>query len=335
MEPTDNQSNTRRERVTRRLFLGAAAGATSVLAADEEAAGQGTSGGAKRTRQAYRVRVDTAQLERDAFQPNQTPNGDEEKFASKIGNFSKGLPHNALGEVDLNAYEIFRQAMINGCRQSDIEQITMGSPDRKLVNPCSAVAFDLQGADSHHWAIPAAPSVQSAETAGEMVELYWAALLRDVPFAQYDSDPLAQAAAADISKLSVFRGPKINGQVTPATLFRGFTAGDTVGPYISQFLLRPVQFGVQFVEQRMRTYLPGIDFLTQYDDWSAIQNGSRPSRGAQFDATRRYIRNGRDISQWVHIDVLYQAYFNAMLIMLQPPDPSDPVTGGWWFYPIR
>jgi len=272
--------------------------------------------------------MDTAQLERDAFQPNQTPNSDEEQFANRIGNYSKGLPHNALGEVDLNAYEIFRQAVVNGCRQSDIEQIPMGSTDRKLVNPCSAVAFDLQGADSHHLAIPAAPSVKSAETAGEMVELYWAALLRDVPFTQYDSDPLAQAAAADLSKLSVFRGPKINGQVTAASLFRGFTAGDTVGPYISQFLLRPVQFGVQFVEQRMRAYPPGIDFLTQYDDWLAIQNGSSPSRGAQFDPTRRYIRNGRDIAQWVHIDVLYQAYFNAMLIMLQPPDPSDPVTGG-------
>ena len=107
MEPTDNQSNTRRERVTRRLFLGAAAGATSVLAADEEAAGQGTSGGAKRTRQAYRVRVDTAQLERDTFQPNQTPNGDEEKFASKIGNFSKGLPHNALGRKMLRKLKIY------------------------------------------------------------------------------------------------------------------------------------------------------------------------------------------------------------------------------------
>ncbi len=335
MEPRDNQSNPRWEGVTRRLFFGAAAGATSVLAADEEAAAQDASGLAKRTRQAYRARVDAAQLERDAFQPKQTPNGDEDKFANKIGNYSKGLPHDALAEVDLNAYEIFRQAMINGCRQSDIEQIPMGSTDRKLVNPCSAVAFDLQGADSHHLAIPAAPGVQSAETAGEMVELYWAALLRDVPFTQYDSDPLAQAAAAELSKLSVFRGPKTNGQVTPATLFRGFTAGEVVGPYISQFLLRAVPFGAQFVEQRMRTYLPGIDFLTQYDDWLAIQNGTSPSRGAQFDATRRYIRNGRDISQWVHIDVLYQAYFNAMLIMLQPPDASDPLAGGGLGVPLN
>ncbi len=131
MKPSDNQSSPGSARVTRRLFFGAAAGATSMLAADEEAAGQGASGVAKRIRQAYRVRVDTAQLERDAFQPNQTPNGDEEKFASKIGNFSKGLPHNALGEVDLGSYEIFRQAMINGCRQSDIEQVPMGSTDRK------------------------------------------------------------------------------------------------------------------------------------------------------------------------------------------------------------
>jgi hypothetical protein len=335
MERSGKQSNPGPARVTRRLFFGAAAGVTSAFAAEEQAAQQAASGAGKRTQQAYRVRTDAAQLERDAFQPKQTPNGDEAQFASKIGNFSKGLPHNALGEVDPNAYDIFRQAMLDGCRQSDIEQIPMGSPDRKFVNPCSAVAFDLQGADSHHLAIPAAPSVQSAEAAGEMVELYWAALLRDLPFSQYDSDPLAQAAATELSKLSVFRGPKIGGKVTTGTLFRGFTAGDTVGPYISQFLVRPVQFGVQFVEQRMRTYLPGIDFLTQYADWAAIQNGTSPSRGAQFDPTRRYIRNGRDIAQWAHIDVLYQAYFNAMLIMLQPPDASDPVTGGGLGVPLN
>src|SRR6266478_4848843 len=108
--------------LTRRLFFGAAAGVTSALA-DEQAAQQNSSGSGKRARQAFRVRMDSAQLERDAFQPNQSPNGDEEQFANKIGNYSKGLPHNALGEVDLNAYEIFRQAIINGCRQNDIEQV--------------------------------------------------------------------------------------------------------------------------------------------------------------------------------------------------------------------
>ena len=85
----------------------------------------------------------------------------------------------------------------------------------------------------------------------------------------------------------------------------------------------------------MRTHLPGTDFLTQYDDWLAIQNGNNPSREVQFDPTRRYIRNGRDIAQWVHIDVLYQAYFNAMLIMLQPPDATDLVTGGGLGVPLN
>jgi hypothetical protein len=322
-------------RLTRRVFFGAAAGAAAACGAEVQATRAPESALEERSNQAFRIRVNVALSERDVIAPNVTANGDEDQFPNRIGNFSKGMPHNTLAEVDLNAYEVYRQAMINGCRQNDIENVPMGSSDRKFTNPCSAIAFDLQGADSHHLAIPAAPSVQSAEAAGEMVELYWAALLRDIPFTQYESEPLAQAAAAELSKLSVFRGPKVNGRVTPATLLRGFTAGDTVGPYISQFLLKPVPFGAQYVEQRMRTLLPGIDFLTQYDEWVAIQNGSKPNNGAQFDSTRRFIRNGRDLGQWVHIDVLYQAYFNAMLIMLQAPDPSDELTGGGLGVPLN
>jgi len=168
-----------------------------------------------------------------------------------------------------------------------------------------------------------------------MVELYWQALARDVPFSEYDSDPTIQAAAADINKLSDFRGPKANGPVTPATLFRGFTDGDLAGPYVSQFLLKPVPFGVQYVEQRMRSAVSGIDFLTQYPDWLNAQNGTTPDLAMPFDSTRRYVRNGRDLGQWVHVDVLYQAYFNAMLIMVQPPDLSDTVTGGGMGVPLN
>jgi membrane-associated phospholipid phosphatase len=58
----------------------------------------------------------------------------------------------------------------------------------------------------------------------------------------------------------------------------------------------------------------------------------RPERRAppgpnQFDSTRRYLRNGRDLGEWVHIDVLFQAYFNALLILFDlgaPFDPSNP-----------
>ena len=186
----------------------------------------------------------TQEAGKDAFTPSapQLDNGDEALYSTKIGNFSKGLPHNDLGEVQGYAYDLFVQAMHSGTQEA-MDQIPMGSPDPsqrlKLVNPCSGVAFDLQGADSHHMAIPPAPALASAEVAGEMVEAYWQALTRDVPFSRYDSDPTTQAAAADLSKLSDFRGPKVSGRVSAGTLFRGFTAGDleqlgTVDTYLSR-----------------------------------------------------------------------------------------------------
>jgi hypothetical protein len=293
----------------------------------------------QRAEEAFQIRKDTALQEKQAPDVTQTANLDEVAFASRIGNYSKGLPHNALGEVDPSAYSIFLQAMENGAPMSDVERIPMGSANpalqMKLVNPCAAACFSLQGADSHHLAIPPAPAVQSAQAAGEMVELYWMALARDAAFTDYSRNPVTQAAAAELSSLSTFRGLKTSGAVTPATLFRGFTPGDVRGPYLSQFLLKAVPFGVQYVEQRMRTVQPGSDFLTDYRDWLDTQNGIQPAKSSAFDPVRRYIRNGRDLGQWVHIDVLYQAYFNAMLIMMTPPDAGELTTGGGLGVPLN
>ena len=104
-------------------------------------------------------------------------------------------------------------------RFADFEALAMnghfGSADptvqRRLVNPGSGYAYDLEGTDSHQLKLAPAPAFASAQEAGEMAELYWMALLRDTNFADYDSSPLAQAAAADLSKLSDFRGPKDGG----------------------------------------------------------------------------------------------------------------------------
>jgi hypothetical protein len=265
-------------------------------------------------------------------------NGDEALYPNKIANYSKGLPHNTLGEVDSSAYGALLQALSTE-EQADFENIPMGCPDpamqRKLVNPMSGIAFDLQGADSHHLAIPPAPAFSSAEAAGEMVEHYWHAALRDVPFTEYATNPLAQMAAADLSRLTDFHGPRVGGQITTATLFRGFTAGDLTGPYISQFLWHPIPFGVQSISQRVRTVQPGIDYLTNYADWLEAQNGCKPNQAVQADRVLRYVRNGRDQAAWVHIDVLFQAYFNAMLILLAGPDPADEVTGGGMGAPLN
>jgi hypothetical protein len=90
----------------------------------------------------------------------------------------------------------------------------------QLVNPLAGIAFDLEGTDSHQLAIPAFASVASQDLADQAVELYWMALCRDVNFTDYATTPLALAAAAELSKLSSFNGPKSNGKVTPQTLFR-------------------------------------------------------------------------------------------------------------------
>ena len=140
---------------------------------------------------------------------------------------------------------------------------------------------------------------------------------------------------SELSSLSGYLGPKTNGRVDASTLFRGFTAGDSVGPYISQFLLKGIPFGVQFVEQKMLSVLPNRDYLTDYSEWLAIQNGVTPKNTDQIDSVRCYIRNGRDLAQWVHIDVLFQAYFNAMLMMLTAPDSSDKDTGGGMNVPFN
>src|SRR6202040_842053 len=119
-------------------------------------------------------------------------NGDESLYSTFIGNFSKGLPHDAHGEVDPTAYGKLLTA-VNSGKPADFNAITMGAANSApLINPQAGLAFDLVGTDSHQLVEPPAPPVASAWRAGEAVENYWMWLLRDVPFSQYGTDPVAQ-----------------------------------------------------------------------------------------------------------------------------------------------
>ena len=286
----------------------------------------------KRRLKAYHLRVAAAKAQFRTTVPKHPDNGDEKRYETKIGNYSKGLPHNSVGEVDPNAYDEMMRCLTSG-KPDDFEQITMGSPlaqRRKLVSPQGGLAFEIEGGDAASFYEPPAPAFSSVERQGEIVENYWMALLRDVPFTEYDTNPLAQAAATDLSGLSDFRGPKVGGQVTTGTLFRNITPGDTVGPWVSQFFWLPCPFGANFIEQKIQTTAPGVDHMTERDDWLNIQNGGVPFETQQYDPTPRYIRNGRDMSQWVHVDVLYQGYQHAMLVLMgmgAPFDTDNPYAG--------
>jgi hypothetical protein len=152
-------------------------------------------------------------------------------------------------------------------------------------------------------------------------------LCRDVNFTQYGQEPLTQAAIAELNALPAYHGPK---PVTPQTLFRGFTAGDIVGPYVSQFLLTPFDYGAVPVTQLLTTYAPGVDYMTDQSSWLAVQNGQGPFGSSQADPNPQHMRNGRGLGAYVHVDVLFEAYFNACLVLVDqgaPLDPNNPYAG--------
>ena len=266
-----------------------------------------------RADRAFKIRLRAAKLERAVPIPDQINNRDEREYDTFVGNYSAGLPHNDIGEVDRGAYQALLSAVRSG-KPSDFAKIPLGGTV-KLVNPQSGLAFSLEGTDSGQLTIPPAPRLASAERVGEMVEDYWMALTRDVPFSQFGNEPLTAAAIADLNKLSDFRGPKSGGQVTPGTLFRGLTPGDLIGPYLSQFLLATTSFGTLGIKQIYNTYMAGKDYVTDFASWLAVQNGQGPFPPNVISGTT-YIKNGRDLGAFVHVDFPYQAHLVATQILL-------------------
>lgn len=341
--------STEAKKFDRRRFLGAGAAAAAiplqaVLGSKESTAEASVVPFNGNTRMAacFNFRTAAARAERLDVR-TQADNGDAARFTDFSGIYSKGLGHDGLGVPSKASV----QSLIHALQTrsfSDFEKILVGTPGggpNSLENgPQTALAFDLEGLDSHASVIPAAPSVASAQTAAEQVEHYWGALLRDVPFVEYASNPMVAQAVADLNNLSFLRSAgnqQFPFPVTPQNLFRGqFVPGDgnVKGPYISQFLIQPTFFGAQQLSQQYETFLPagggGSEFMTAVNEYQLIQNGGDSGRKLAFDPLFRFVRNGRDLAAYTHVDVLYQAYFVAFLLMAQlntPLNPGNPYIG--------
>lgn len=272
-----------------------------------------------RRQQALVVRINAAKAQAAVPLPKHPTNGDDVRYPTKFASFTKGLPHQANGEVDRAAYAALVKA-VTTAKPADFEAIPMGGT-AKLVNPQAGFAFTLDGADSHALAVPPAHRFDSEAMAAEAADAYWQAICRDVPFAQYGKEPLTQAAIADLNRFPSYRGVDAN------SLFRVHapaSPGMLVGPYISQFFTLDVPFGATSITQRYQVAVPGVDFLTEFDEWLAVQNGKAPTGKAQYDGTPRYLRNGRDLGTWVGKDFIYQASLLAAQILLSfGPDALD------------
>ena len=314
--------------VSRRTFLrtsGQSGAALAALAAIGEIPGVAqekpkssigsTSTASARKEAALKIRKDAAQAYFDEKVASIITNGDEERYPDRRGNFSKTLPHNDLGEVDPKAYADFVAILMSG-DPARFEQLSRDPMSQsKLSDPLAGYAFEIVGLDPQAVSLPAPPAFASAEHAFEMAELFWQMLSLDVPFHDYESNPLIQSAVADLNACSVKTAPKIGGKITPQSIFRGDTPGDIVGPPISQFLWMDIQYGIKPMDQRYKLPRSGQVFLTKTDEWLACQKGVRPTNKIAFDDKPRYISTNRDLSEWVHQDFNFQASLNAAFII--------------------
>ncbi len=305
-------------------------------------AANGNSNSSSRMNDCFNYRKNMALAERNNV-GIQADNGDAARFTDFSGSYSKALLHDNLGVPNAAAWLSLRSAFASSS-PADFSNIIVGTPgggaNSKLNGPQLALAFDLEGLDSHGTVIPPAPSVTSAQTAAEQVEHYWAALLADVPFTDYVTNSLAGQAVADMNNLS-FLSSAANDQipypVTRQNLFRGqFGAGDgnVKGPYVSQFMIQPTSFGAQPLDQKYQTFLPvgggGSDYMTSVSEYQTVQNGGDPGHILAYDPAFRYVRNGRDLAAYTRVDVLYQGYFVAFLVLAglgASPNPGNPYIG--------
>lgn len=284
----------------------------------------------KRRREAKKVRKIARNLARDQFiiDPPET-NGDEQRFADLglpgFGSFTKALKHyenglvvdssfqSLLDALDQGTQEAFNNVILGGATATPATNCDEVAP-RRLVNPLNAYSFQLIGNNSNGSRMAAAPAFDSRNTAVDMVERYWMALCRDVPFDQYDTSDLIQDACSDLNNLGF--EAEFGFECTPQTIFRGPYEGCFVGPHVSQFLLQDFDFGNQPIAQRQRFPKPGLDFMTDLETWLEINNGNINPTGTDVLLGTRYITTLRDAGQWVHVDFPHQSSLWATIILL-------------------
>ncbi len=188
-----------------------------------------------------------------------------------------------------------------------------------LTDPQAGLAWDTECPDALQYALPAPPKFLSQEAMGEIAEDYWMALLRDVAFVDYDGNAVAQEAAAHLTTFgNEFKGPKDgSGKVTTDTLFRTALAGATTGPLLSQFLAWDVPYGSQKTTAQVFFGFEGpTDYMADPASYLKAQEGYVSASPGPIGP--HYLKGGREMSQYVHIDELFQAYLNACLLLISP-----------------
>ena len=155
-------------------------------------------------------------------------------------------------------------------------------------------------------------SADSVHAFYEMLEVYAMALARDVPFEQWQTDPLI---ARLYSSLNAFYSRHRLVGIEPPTLnalFRGSAPDVEKGHYISQCLLQDLQHGAMPLKQEFR---PEMDMKQDAISYIEMIHGLRTNPLPPIKCQK--LHNLRVLASAVHHDPVYIFYFNAAVMLAQ------------------
>ncbi len=287
-------------------------------------------------------------LLRDSIQVRGGLNKSEREIPSFAASFTKTFEHDEktglLTEEGKKNYARFVEAIRTG-KQTDFDQVKRyAQATIKLVNPQGAYMFSSAGGDSSLFKIEPFFELSSVDAATNMLEVYLMALCRDVFFSDYGTsggtDVDGKIASLTGTALKVLRtldkksykGPRTKeGHIDKTVLFRGTSAGDLIGPYISQFLLMPLKlvfpsasgsqvFPSAAIEtKQLRCVAQKREFGVSFKDFVALQNGIVPKTYAATDydfKKMRYPVTGRDLASLTHYDRPFEIYYNTVSLLI-------------------
>jgi|APHM01.1.fsa_nt_gi PAP2 superfamily. len=309
-------------------------------------------------------RTPMATLPINEFQPHET-----NEDTGRITTFTKGIPPagepREAGVLPEDDFDEFDERLLEEAYEGVLELTDRGGVrepegNRSLANPAAASSFVTTGADPNNVPIgrasfspddtDAAPAFDSDRTAAEMVELYWQAITRDIPFAEYSCNGAVKWAIKELCEVDGYEQPMPE---EPKNAFRGILPGAQQGPYVSQFLYLPVPRGAYMQPQVFRPFDDGSengpdrdtltdlsfetdpesvdlsdintfepDYLKSFERWLDIQNGVDDSQ-TPLDDDERHITTGRDLATYVESNPSQQPYLAAALILQQSSVPLD------------
>jgi len=227
--------------------------------------------------------------------------------------YSKALPHDIDGYVNKSVYIQFYKALKNQS-VSQLNFVPLGG-NLKLQDPASAWSGDVpKFLKTKHFSLP---KLSTATFSANLVEVYAAATVRDVAFLDYPTNVQIAKSVVDIANLSEYKGAPI----ATNTIFRGESAGDLIGPYVSQLLILDYEQGGFIYNQSYPTF-DNTDFMTTLSNTLSVQNGIvNEALGPLLP--NRYIITGRDLAAYVHADEVYQPYYRAVGVLFNENAPFN------------